>query len=80
MEPYTENPVDDENGFRLLAEAIVRRAANDYLSALRRRRSRRNAARMREITGFFRSDYFYRLTGADGEQMLEVIRKEAERK
>ena len=70
----------DDKGCMLLIEAVVRRAADDYLAAMRRRRSRRSAARMREAASFFRSDYFSRLTGADGNQMLEMIRKEGVRK
>lgn len=74
---YTEM---DDNGCRLLIEAVVRRAADDYLAAMRRRRSRKTAARMREAASFFRSDYFRSLTGTDGEQVLEMIRKEGVRK
>ncbi len=80
MEQHRKHTDLLEENCRLLVEAIVRRAAGDYLAAMRRKRSRKSAARMREVAGFFRSDYFRRLTGADGELLLEKIRKEAERK
>lgn len=67
-------------GCMRLIEAIVRRAAEDYLAALRRLPDRRAAARAREVSAFFRSAYFSRLTGVQGETLLRKIRKEAERK
>ena len=69
-----------DSGCLSLIEAIVRQAAQDYLFAARRRKNRRAAARMREAAGFFRSDYFRRLTGTDGEYLLKRIQKEAKRK
>ena len=68
-----------DRGCMLLIEAIVRRAAEDHLSALRRRPGRITAARLAETSAFFRSDYFSRLTGMRGEQLLGKIVKEAER-
>ena len=65
-----------DSGCMLLIEAIVRRAAEDYLAALRHRPGRRTAARIREVTAFFRSAYFSRLTGVQGESLLRQIRKE----
>ena len=35
---------------------------------------------VRETTAFFRSDYFLRLTGADGRKILAKIKEEAENK
>ncbi len=69
-----------DSGCISLIEAIVQQAARDYLYAAKGRKSRRTAARMREAAGFFRSDYFRRLTGTDGAYILERIRKEAELK
>ena len=69
-----------DSGCMLLIEAIVRRAAEDYLNALRHLPNRRAAARVREITAFFRSGYFSRLTGVQGENLLRRIRKEGVRK
>lgn len=74
------NPEFYDSGCISLIEAIVKQAAKDYLHAARNRKSRKAAARVREITGFFRSAYFRRLTGTDGEYILERIRKEAEEK
>ena len=80
MNQNTMNPELSDSGCLSLIEAIVGQAARDYLNAARSRKSRRAAARMREAAGFFRSDYFRRLTGTDGELILKRIQKEAERK
>ena len=73
---HRDRPELYDSGCMLLIEAIVRRAAEDYLNALRRLPNRKAAARIREITAFFRSDYFSRLTGVQGENLLRRIRKE----
>ena len=69
-----------DSGCIALIEAIVRRAAEDYLAALRQLPGRRAAARVRETSAFFRSDYFRRLTGTDGERMLQMIRREVKKR
>ena len=69
-----------DSGCIVLIEAIVRRAAEDYLAALRQLPGRRAAARVRETSAFFRSDYFRRLTGTDGERMLQMIRREVKKR
>ena len=69
-----------DSGCSALIEAIVRRAAEDYLAALRQLPGRRAAARVRETSAFFRSDYFRRLTGTDGERMLQMIRREVKKR
>ena len=74
------NPEFYDSGCISLIEAIVKQAAKDYLNAARGRKSRKAEVRMRETAWFFRSDYFRRLTGTDGNLILERIRKEAERK
>ncbi len=81
QKPMRRNPerLNDE-GCRLLIEAVVRRAAEDYLHAARRRRNRKGAARLRETTAFFLSDYFIRLTGAKGGLILEKLKEEAVKK
>ena len=67
----------DSAGCMRLIEAIVRLAAEDYLRALRRLPRPGAAKTVRETTAFFRSDYFLRLTGADGKRILSKIKKEA---
>ena len=69
----------NDRGCMRLIEAIVRRAAQDHLAALRRRPGRRTAALLRETSAFFRSDYFSRLTGTRGAKMLEMIVREAKK-
>ena len=80
MTQKSRSPEFFDSGCISLIEAIVKQAARDYLLAARGRKSRRAAARMREAAGFFRSDYFRRLTGTDGDCILDRIRKEAEGK
>lgn len=73
---HRDRPEFYDSGCMLLIEAIVRRAAEDYLAARRRLPNRRAAARVRETTAFFRSAYFSRLTGVQGDALLRRIRKE----
>ena len=77
---HRERPELYDIGCMRLIEAIVRRAAEDYLAAVRRLPDRKAAARVRETTAFFRSAYFSRLTGVQGEHILREIQKEAEKK
>lgn len=76
---HRDRPELYDSGCMLLIEAIVRRAAEDHLAALKRRRDRRTAARLRETAGFFESDYFCRLTGMQGGKLLEKIIREAKK-
>lgn len=68
-----------DSGCACLIEAIVRRAAEDHLAALRRVPNRRALARVKETARFFRSDYFCRLTGIQGDRLLEKIVEEAKK-
>ena len=77
---HRERPELYDIGCMRLIEAIVRRAAEDYLAAARRLPDRKAAARVRETAAFFRSAYFSRLTGVQGEHILREIQKEAEKK
>lgn len=67
----------DSAGCMRLIEAVVRQAAEDYLRALRRLPRPGAVKTVRETTAFFRSDYFLRLTGADGKKILAKIKEEA---
>ena len=67
----------DSAGCMRLIEAVVRLAAEDYLRAFRRLPRPGAKAQIRETTAFFRSDYFLRLTGADGNRILAKIKEEA---
>ena len=77
---HRDRPEFYDSGCIALVEAIVRRAAEDYLAAIQRKPGRRAAALAREAAAFFRSDYFYRLTGTDGNRILQLIRREAKKK
>lgn len=76
----SRSPEFYDSGCLSLIEAIVCQAARDYLLAAKCRNNRLRATRMREAAGFFRSAYFRRLTGTDGEYILKQIQKEAEQK
>ena len=56
---------------------MVRQAADDHLRAARALPAPGAERTLRETTAFFRSDYFYRLTGIRGDAALRLIRKEA---
>ena len=63
-----------------LANAIVLKAVKDYRTA--RRRVRRSAGavksreRIRECERFFRSNWFRVLTGVNGEELMDQLRRE----
>ena len=67
----------DDEGCRLLIEAIIRQAVEDHIDALRQLPASRAAGRVAETKRFFLSDYFRDLTGLDGKRILSLIRKEA---
>ena len=77
---HRERPELYDNGCMRLIEAIVRRAAEDYLAAAKRLPDHRAAGRIRETTAFFRSSYFSRLTGVQGAHILRALQKEAKGK
>ena len=70
-----------ENGWEALADYIIFLAVQDY--QISRRKLRRNpdhktAARtVRELERFFRSRWFSILTDADGNKLLERLKREA---
>ena len=70
-----------ENGWALLAEAIVLQAAEDYRTALRtlRRRPDLRPARQRKtsLERFFRSRWFSILSGLEPERLITALREEA---
>ena len=68
--------LNDENCC-LLVQAIVRQAAEDYLSELKRASGRTGDSAPSEAESFFRSAYFRRLTGLNGNVIIRLIRKEA---
>ena len=67
----------DDEGCRLLAEAVIRLAAEDYADALRRLSFSGAAARqLAETEAFFRSEDFQRLSGVSGDFFLRRLRRE----
>ena len=66
----------DDRGARLLADAVVTQAVEDYMALLR---AGDPGGRAREAGTFFRSDWFRLLSGMDGEALIRRMRKEAGR-
>ncbi len=68
--------------YRELANAVVVQAAVDYRTALRqlkRNPTYKKAIKMRrECERFFRSEWFQLLSGADGQALMQILKKETE--
>lgn len=69
--------------YRELANAVIVQAAADYRTALRqlkRNPTYKKAIRMRrDCERFFRSDWFQLLSRADGQALMQILKKEAEK-
>ena len=67
IKPYKKSVVQTNDGYMQLWIAVIRRAVNDY----------RNYPLMRsEVARFLKSDYFERMTGVNGQEVLDRIKKE----
>lgn len=68
------------SGYEALANAIIIQAAKDFKAAYKRMKRFPNDARVqdevREITKFFCSQWFERLSDADGPTLLRKIKDE----
>ena len=60
-----------ELGYRALWKAVILQAVQDY---------RKNPEMRAEVTRFFRSNYFERLTNVDGECIVSRLRSETKSK
>lgn len=69
----------DDDGCHLLIQAVVRQAVEDHYHALLHLPDPDARRCLKETAAFFRSEYFYLLTGLDGRKILDLIRKEADR-
>jgi len=69
-----------QDNWEALANAIILQAVEDYRKCrrlVRRKPNQFEAQKMiREIERFFRSKWFMQLTGADGNVILEQLKKE----
>ncbi len=70
----------DDNGVNNLIYGIVKKAVDDWKQA-KKRLAKNPAAKQAEwmvtdCEAFFRSDYFTNLTGMDGEEFLELLKKD----
>lgn len=67
IRPYKKSVVQTNGGYMQLWIAVIHQAVNDY----------RNYPRMRsEVARFLKSDYFERMTGVNGQVVLDRIKKE----
>ena len=67
MRPYKKSVTQTNGGYMQLWIAVITQAVNDY----------RDKPNMRsEVTRFFKSKYFMRITGVDGQVVLDRLKKE----
>ena len=67
IRPYKKRVIQTNGGYGELWIAVINQAVNDY----------RKYPRMRsEVARFFKSDYFERMTGVDGQVVLDRLKKE----
>lgn len=68
-----------DEAFDHFAKSIVIQAIDDYREVLRTQRIRYTSHKkynQTELENFFRSDWCYLLSGYDGEELIELIRKQ----
>lgn len=67
IRPYKKSVIQTDGGYIQLWIAVINQAVNDY----------RKYPRMRsEVARFLKSDYFERMTGVDGQVVLDRLKKE----
>lgn len=67
IRPYKKSVIQTNGGYGELWIAVINQAVNDY----------RKYPRMRsEVARFLKSDYFERMTGVDGQVVLDRLKKE----
>ena len=77
MRPPASGREADEEGLRLLAEAMVTRAVYDYAGLVRcPYRCEKLLREKRELEAFFLSDWFRLACGRDGAGFLQELREE----
>ena len=73
--------VDDPRCFEMLANAIVKQAADEYRNARRALIRMPNAVppkeKIQDVEKFFRSEWYQLLTSVDGEYLLRRLEEEA---
>ena len=72
------------DGYQALANAIVKQAADDYVSVLvhlkKRPKSRELRLEQRRLEHFFRSDWYNTLTNVNPNVLLKALQVKAEKK
>ena len=73
--------IDDPRCFEMLANAIVKQAADDYRNArkalLKMPAACQPKEQIRDVEKFFRSGWYQILTSVDGEYLLRKLEEEA---
>lgn len=67
ISPYIKSSIHTNGGYTQLWIAVINQAVNDY----------RNNPNMRsEVARFFKSSYFEKMTGVNGQVVIDRLRKE----
>ena len=67
IRPLKKSPIKTDGGYTQLWIAVINQAVNDY----------RNNSNMRsEVTRFLKSSYFEKMTGVNGQVVLDRLKKE----
>lgn len=72
---------ENYKAYENLANAIVKQAARDYMTALKRLKKnpydRKKRKEVRELEEFFHSDWYELLTGVDPNYLIRKLREKA---
>ena len=67
IRPYKKSVIQTNGGYEQLWIAVINQAVNDY----------RNKPNMRsEVTWFFKSPWFEKMTGVNGQVVIDRLKKE----
>ena len=67
IRPYRKSVIQTDGGYTQLWIAVINQAVNDY---------RNNPDMRSEVARFFKSEYFERMTGVSGQDVLDRLKKE----
>lgn len=67
IRPHKKSPIKTDGGYTQLWIAVITQAVNDY---------RYNPNMRSEVTRFLKSSYFKKMTGVNGQAVLDRLKKE----
>lgn len=67
IRPLQKSPIKTDGGYTQLWLAVITQAVNDY---------RNNPNTRSEVTRFLKSSYFEKMTGVNGQVVLDRLKKE----